>query len=277
MEEKFRLKDESGDKKYFTIVPNYILNHSTATAQALYLQLKKLAGENGVAYPGRRYLAEKLKISYPTLKKEIKYLLDKKWIEYVGKIDIETDGGRQKVKSYRIVDLWGINSRFYQRGEKIEPPFNQRGEKIEPPFNQRGEKIEPPFNQRGEKIEPQGGKTRGEKIATKQEPIKQEPSSKKKTAISSSTEIPDGLFDDFDLPVVKVFQGLGYPFGSGDSYKDFAEWLDEATVQFKGISISDEALKFRDYWEGSGRKVKRHKQAFRNWLTNAKLFSQNRK
>ena len=48
--------DESGDKKYFTIVPNYILNHSTATTQALYLQMKRLANDNEIVMPQRNIL-----------------------------------------------------------------------------------------------------------------------------------------------------------------------------------------------------------------------------
>ena len=37
------ISDESGDKKYFTLVPNYILNHSSAIDQSLYLQMKRFA------------------------------------------------------------------------------------------------------------------------------------------------------------------------------------------------------------------------------------------
>lgn len=120
MEENYKIEDESGDKNYFTIVPNYILNHSTAKAQALYLQLKRLGGEKGIANPGSRYLMNKLKINYNTLKKELKYLLDRGWIEYRGDVEIKTDGGLQKVKSYAIVDLWHMNNDYYRRAVKKE-------------------------------------------------------------------------------------------------------------------------------------------------------------
>mgnify|MGYP000872271883 FL=1 len=151
--ENIQIQDESGDHKYFTLVPNYILNHSTAVAQALYLQLKRLAGENGTAYPGRRYLMEKMGVSYNTLKKEFKYLLDKGWIKFNGYRNIKTEGGNQKVKSYKIVDLWDLNNKHYQE--------------------QRGVKIEPPC-ERGVKIEPQGVSTRGVKIEPKEEPPEEE-------------------------------------------------------------------------------------------------------
>lgn len=164
MDEQIHLKDESNDRSYFTIIPNYILNHSTAVAQALYLQLKRLAGERGEAYPGNQYLMEKLGVSKPTLRKEYKYLLDKGWIKYNGLKEVKTDGGLQKVKSYRIVDLWQLNNEHYKQ-------------------SQRGEKIDHTL-QRGEKIDPQGGKTRGEKIDHKEDPLKQDPSFKKEQILA---------------------------------------------------------------------------------------------
>mgnify|MGYP001575069824 CR=1 FL=1 len=156
--EKIKLEDESGDRFYFTQVPNYILNHSTAIAQALYLQLKRLAGENGIAYPSSKNLRKKLGISQPTLRKELEYLLEKKLIKYKGMKEIETNGGKQKIKTYSIVDIWPLNINYYQR---------------------RGEKIDTPKPQRGEKIGTQGVKARGEKIGNKEEPREEEPSFKK--------------------------------------------------------------------------------------------------
>jgi hypothetical protein len=152
-----KVEDESGDRNYFTIIPNYILNHSTGIAQALYLQLKRLAGEKGVAYPASRYLRKKLGISQPTLRKELNYLLEKGWVKDIGYKLIDTDGGQQKIKSYKIVDLWKLNNEHYQRGEKIDTPL-----------------------ERGEKIDTQGVKARGEKIGTKEEPLEEEPSFKKR-------------------------------------------------------------------------------------------------
>jgi bisphosphoglycerate-dependent phosphoglycerate mutase len=129
--EKIQVNDESGDRKYFTIIPNYILNHSTATAQALYLQLKRLAGDNGTTFAASTYLRKQLGISQPTLRKEMKYLLDKKWISFVGLKLVQTTGGMQQIKCYRVVDLWELNNQYYQkqRGEKLDTPLEQRGEK----------------------------------------------------------------------------------------------------------------------------------------------------
>jgi biotin operon repressor len=146
---KYKIKDKSNDRAYFTIIPNFILNHSSATAQALYLQLKRLSGEAGIAFPSQTYLMKKLGISKNKLKKEITYLLERGWIVYIGKKKTKTAGGRQYVKSYKIVDIWQQNSKYYfekQRGVKIDLP-NQRGVKIDHKGGQnrpqRGVKIDP--------------------------------------------------------------------------------------------------------------------------------------
>ena len=158
-------EDDSGDRKYFTMVPNYILNHSTATAQSLYCQLKKIAGENGIAYPGSRYLMKKMGISQPTLRKEMKYLLERGWIKYIGDVDVNTDGGIQKMKSYKIVDIWKLNVNHYEEiigCEKIDTP--------------KGGK--------------QGVKRRGEKIVTKEEPIKEDVYKEKPYNVNSKEFTP---------------------------------------------------------------------------------------
>ena len=152
-EQKIKIEDESGDHQYFTMVPNYILNHSTATAQALYLQLKRLAGESGVAYPGWKYLMDKLSITRNTLRKEMQYLLEKGWIKYNGEKAVSTPGGMQKVKSYKIVNIWKLNIDYYES---------------------KGGQNKAPPEQRGVKIIPQGGSTRGVKIEHKEEPLEKE-------------------------------------------------------------------------------------------------------
>ena len=72
----FRVDDESGDRKYFTMVPNYILNHSSAIDQALYLQIKKHAGEHGTCFASGRTLRKKLGIGRHAFDKSLKYLLE---------------------------------------------------------------------------------------------------------------------------------------------------------------------------------------------------------
>jgi len=140
-DDSLNLIDETSDRKYFTMIPNYILNHSSAKAQALYLQLKRLAGENGLAYPSREYLAKQLGVSKPTIRKEIKYLLKKGWIVYAGEKEVQTRGGVQKLKSYKMVDLWQLNAEYYKGGREEGEKKGEGGGRRE--GGGGGEKISP--------------------------------------------------------------------------------------------------------------------------------------
>lgn len=122
------IKNESGDRKYFTIIPNYIANHSSANDQALYLQMKKIVGDReGVCYASEKYFKDKLKIGSKALKKSIKYLIDHKWIEEAGMREIETRGGIQMVKTYLIKDIWKMNVEYYQGVSESEPLSKRQG------------------------------------------------------------------------------------------------------------------------------------------------------
>ena len=115
--EKIHLKDESNDRGYFTIIPNYILNHSTAIDQALYVQMKRLAGEKGECFASRKYFCKQLRITERTFYKSLKYLIDHEWIKFVGTRKAQTKGGKQKMNCYVMLDLWHKNKEFYKGGE----------------------------------------------------------------------------------------------------------------------------------------------------------------
>ena len=120
------IEDDSGDKNYFTIIPNYIANHSTANDQALYLQMKKFAGEKGECFASERTLRKKLGIGVNALKKSIKYLMEHGWIKEKGLRKIITKGGEQLVKVYSIVNIWKLNTDFY-KGVLQTAPLNDKG------------------------------------------------------------------------------------------------------------------------------------------------------
>lgn len=148
MKDAFEIQDESGDRKYFTIIPNYILNHSTANAQALYLQLKRLAGEDGKAYPSADYLISRLHISRPTLRKEMKYLLEHGWIERTRDTSVKIGDGIQKMKSYIIVDIWKKNVGEYTGGK------NSTGRRGKKEILTGGKNSTPIKNIREEELQP---------------------------------------------------------------------------------------------------------------------------
>jgi len=112
-----KFEDASGDKEFFTIVPNYILNHSTQCDRDVYIQIKRIAGENGECYMSRSKLAQQCGISVRRLDKSIKYLLDHKWIIDAGKKQIDTKGGKQYTNVYKVANLWDLNMQYYK--EKI--------------------------------------------------------------------------------------------------------------------------------------------------------------
>jgi hypothetical protein len=120
------IRDYSKDKKYFTIIPNYIANHSAANDQALYFQMKRLVGEEeGICFASEKYFKDKLGIGSKALKKSIQYLIDHKWIEEEGYREIITEGGPQRIKTYLVKDIWKINMEYYNKGVSEREPLSK--------------------------------------------------------------------------------------------------------------------------------------------------------
>ncbi len=109
------IKDESGDRKYFTQIPNMIVNHSTAYEQSLYLIMKRLAGEGGRCYASLNFLAKKMGVDKKTVSTTITKLLKRKWIEETEKTKVR--GG--SVRTFVIIDLWRLNLDNYESGSQI--------------------------------------------------------------------------------------------------------------------------------------------------------------
>src|SRR3990167_5493010 len=107
---RIKIQDESGDRKYFTQIPNYIANHSTANDQALYFQMKRYAGEDGECFATAETIRKKMGIGVNSYNKSLQYLLSKKWVRFVGM----TKGKTRPIKTYAIVDIWKLNIMEYQ-------------------------------------------------------------------------------------------------------------------------------------------------------------------
>jgi hypothetical protein len=122
MEEKIQIHDESNDKGYFTIVPNFILNHSTANDQSLYLQMKRYAGEKGECFASESRLAKQMGIGRKALKKSLAYLLSHHWISYKGTKQVMTKGGLQTINIYGVNDIWKMNTDHYKGVYERTPP-----------------------------------------------------------------------------------------------------------------------------------------------------------
>lgn len=111
---EYKIIDESGDKDYYTMVPNYVLNHSDAVTKAVYLDMKRVAGEHGRCFMTEETMCKRNNIGLKKLHKAIDYLLEHKWIEYIGKTPAKT----RPIKTYKILDIWKLNTDFYSK-EKI--------------------------------------------------------------------------------------------------------------------------------------------------------------
>lgn len=129
MKQKLLFQDNSGDRKYFTIIPNYILNHSTLYDREVYIQMKRIAGEDGTCWTSRATLSKKCGISVRKLDSCIKYLIEHKWISLIGTRQVKTPGGYQEVNEYSISDLWKMNIEFYesQGGAHNATPLTKGG------------------------------------------------------------------------------------------------------------------------------------------------------
>ena len=108
---KIKIQDDSGDRDFFTIVPNYILNHSSSTDQSLYLQMKRYAGEDGKCFATQETLMNKLGVGIKAYKKSLEYLIKKGWIDFVGL----TGGKTRPIKTYKINNIWEQNSDHYKK------------------------------------------------------------------------------------------------------------------------------------------------------------------
>lgn len=127
--EEFEIEDGSNDRAYFTLVPNIVLNHSSATDQSLYLQMKRFAGEKrGGAYctASEKTLMSKMQIGRDSFKKSLAYLLDRGWITFAGEKTVWTEGGPQKIKTYRVNDIWKMNVEHY-KGMSETAPLKNKG------------------------------------------------------------------------------------------------------------------------------------------------------
>lgn len=111
---QLEIQDESGDRKYFTLIPNYILNHSTHWDREVYIQMKRITGEGGVCWTSRSTLATQCGISERRLDASLKYLLKHGWISKAGTKKVQTKGGVQLVNVYKVADLWKKNVDFYE-------------------------------------------------------------------------------------------------------------------------------------------------------------------
>ena len=94
--------------------------------------MKRIAGEKGICFASQVHLRKQLGVGKTTLKNSIQYLLDHKWITFAGDKVVQTRGGAQEIKTYKINDLWKMNVNYYEGGSETAPLTRQRGVQNEP-------------------------------------------------------------------------------------------------------------------------------------------------
>lgn len=93
----------------------------------VYIQMKRIAGEQGTCWTSRKTLATQCGMSPRRLDKSIQYLIEHKWIKSVGTKRVFTKGGDQQVNEYKVTDLWDLNNNYY-KDKGIAPetiPYNK--------------------------------------------------------------------------------------------------------------------------------------------------------
>lgn len=112
---KLKIKDGSGDRDFFTMIPNVVLNHSSAIDRGLYSEMKRFSGESGKCFATEKTMMKRLQIGKKQFDKSLGYLMRRGWVEYLG----TTPGKTRPVKTYRVNNIWEENTKFYLQNKKI--------------------------------------------------------------------------------------------------------------------------------------------------------------
>jgi len=83
--------------------------------------MKRVAGEEGTCWESPINIAKKLGVDPKTVRKYQKRLVERGWIEEVGKT-----GKTKPTIEYKIIDLWELNVRHYSQKEKGNTTLSPR-------------------------------------------------------------------------------------------------------------------------------------------------------
>ena len=120
-DQELAFQNKSNDWKYFTIIPNWILDNLSIYDAMLYIHIKRIAGENGQCWASMRYLAQKMKVSLGQIYKSLQNLTELGLIKFVGTKKVK----RRPRNVYQIVDIWKLNVDYYKDIHKT----NEKSEK----------------------------------------------------------------------------------------------------------------------------------------------------
>jgi len=133
---EINVTDRSGDRKYFCIIPYYILHNSTAHQQSLYLCLKRFCGEEGTCWAAPATIGKMMGVSSNTVRKNLEQLVRRGWIRKIGK-----RGKTKPTDEYMIVDVWRQNFETFSQTDRSKKIVQQVNNLSRQMSAQHGRKI----------------------------------------------------------------------------------------------------------------------------------------
>ncbi len=110
------IEDFSSDKKYFTIIPNFIFDFPMDVyCFRVYCHIKRVAGDTGICWQSTRTIARKCQISPSTVTRSIRKLAK------AGFINLQVVPGKHGEFPHNeitIRDIWANNHFFFELGDK---------------------------------------------------------------------------------------------------------------------------------------------------------------
>lgn len=114
------VRDASSDRKYFTMLPNFVTEIGLSPfALALYVRLKRRAGEAGECFENTRNLALGCGMSAGQVTKAKRELAE------AGLIHIATEPGKHGGRAFHVItvtDIWARNAAHYAQNSTPEFP-----------------------------------------------------------------------------------------------------------------------------------------------------------
>jgi len=109
--------DDIDKKKYFTIIPNFIIDQLETKELALYCHIKRRTGEkeDGKYFATIKTTANELGWGTDTVRKYLKNLVDDGYITKVGTKKSKT----HPINVYSVDNIWSENNAFYKNKEVI--------------------------------------------------------------------------------------------------------------------------------------------------------------
>ncbi|NLG97113.1 MAG: winged helix-turn-helix transcriptional regulator [Chloroflexi bacterium] len=115
MSDEYQVFDGSGDRRYFTQIPNIVFDYPFSPyAFRVYAHIKKVAGEDGMCWQSTRTIADYCNISAPSVTRAIREL------EKAGVIQVKRypyRPGENARTEIWITDIWQENMNYFSLGQ----------------------------------------------------------------------------------------------------------------------------------------------------------------